>query len=65
MAAMSLRPRTEGWIMLAPALAVYLMFAVYPMFDVVVMSFSPALLLAGFLILWGLLDAVSTAHPLA
>jgi raffinose/stachyose/melibiose transport system permease protein len=40
MAAMSLRPRTEGWIMLAPALAVYLLFALYPMFDVVVMSFS-------------------------
>lgn len=40
MAAISLRPRTEGWAMLAPALAVYLLFAVYPMFDVVVMSFS-------------------------
>lgn len=40
MAAISLRPRTEGWVMLAPALAVYLLFAVYPMFDVVVMSFS-------------------------
>lgn len=40
MAGISLRPRTEGWIMLAPALTVYLLFAVYPMFDVVVMSFS-------------------------
>lgn len=40
MAAISLRPRTEGWVMLAPALAVYLLFAVYPMADVVIMSFS-------------------------
>ncbi len=30
----------QGWLMLAPALAVYLLFAVYPMFDVVLMSFS-------------------------
>lgn len=36
----SIRPAQEGWIMLAPALAVYLLFAVYPMFDVIVMSFS-------------------------
>ena len=35
-----LRPAAHGWFMLAPALAVYLLFAVYPMFDVVVMSFS-------------------------
>lgn len=35
-----LRPWAQGWLMLAPALAVYLLFAVYPMFDVVVMSFS-------------------------
>lgn len=33
-------PRTEGWLMLAPALVVYLLFAVYPMVDVVHMSFS-------------------------
>lgn len=40
MAAISLRPTGVGWVMLAPALAVYLLFAVYPMFDVVIMSFS-------------------------
>ena len=39
-ASVSLRPRTEGWLMLAPALAVYLLFALYPMLDVVHMSFS-------------------------
>lgn len=40
MAKVSLRPKAEGWVMLAPALAVYLLFAVYPMVDVTVMSFS-------------------------
>jgi raffinose/stachyose/melibiose transport system permease protein len=37
---MSLSPKAEGWLMLAPALIVYLLFAVYPMIDVVHMSFS-------------------------
>lgn len=36
----SLSPVTTGWLMLSPALCVYLLFAVYPMFDVLVMSFS-------------------------
>ena len=36
----TLRPATMGWLMLGPALGVYLLFAVYPMFDVIVMSFS-------------------------
>jgi raffinose/stachyose/melibiose transport system permease protein len=36
----SLRPATTGWLMLGPAVGVYLLFAVYPMFDVIVMSFS-------------------------
>jgi raffinose/stachyose/melibiose transport system permease protein len=40
MAKLSLSPRSEGWLMLAPALAVYLLFAVYPMLDVVHMSFA-------------------------
>jgi raffinose/stachyose/melibiose transport system permease protein len=31
--------RAQGWMMLAPAMAVYLMFAVYPMIDVILMSF--------------------------
>lgn len=37
---MTLSPKTEGWLMLAPALVVYLLFAVYPMLDVGIMSFS-------------------------
>lgn len=37
---MSLSPKAEGWLMLAPALIVYLLFAVYPMIDVVHMSFA-------------------------
>lgn len=34
------RAKVQGYILLAPALFVYLLFAVYPMFDVVRMSFS-------------------------
>ncbi|WP_307233527.1 carbohydrate ABC transporter permease [Pararhizobium capsulatum] len=37
---MSLRPSMQGYILLAPALIVYLLFAVYPMIDVIKMSFS-------------------------
>lgn len=37
---LSLGPGTQGYILLLPALIVYLLFAVYPMFDVVRMSFS-------------------------
>jgi raffinose/stachyose/melibiose transport system permease protein len=37
---LSLRPITQGYILLAPALIVYLLFAVYPMIDVIRMSFS-------------------------
>ncbi|WP_407692783.1 carbohydrate ABC transporter permease [Rhizobium herbae] len=37
---MSLRPSTQGYVLLAPALIVYLLFAVYPMIDVIRMSFS-------------------------
>lgn len=40
MAKASLHPYAAGWLMLAPALGVYLLFAVYPMVDVVLMSFS-------------------------
>jgi len=36
----SLRAGMEGYFLLAPALIVYLLFAVYPMFDVIRMSFS-------------------------
>lgn len=39
MTTQSLTPKTEGWLMLAPALAVYLLFAVYPMLDVIRLSF--------------------------
>ncbi|MBP1860245.1 raffinose/stachyose/melibiose transport system permease protein [Rhizobium herbae] len=37
---LSLRPSTQGYVLLAPALIVYLLFAVYPMIDVIRMSFS-------------------------
>jgi raffinose/stachyose/melibiose transport system permease protein len=37
---LSLRPSVQGYILLAPALIVYLLFAVYPMLDVIRMSFS-------------------------
>lgn len=33
-------PQMQGYVLLAPALVVYLLFAVYPMFDVIRMSFS-------------------------
>jgi raffinose/stachyose/melibiose transport system permease protein len=36
----SLRPDLQGYILLAPALIVYLLFALYPMLDVIRMSFS-------------------------
>ena len=36
----SLRPQTQGYLLLAPAVAVYALFAVYPMLNVVWMSFS-------------------------
>ncbi|MDR3440268.1 sugar ABC transporter permease [Telmatospirillum sp.] len=36
----SLRPQTQGYLLIAPALAVYALFAVYPMLNVVWMSFS-------------------------
>ncbi len=39
-ARLSLRPSTQGYVLLAPALIVYLLFAVYPMIDVIRMSFS-------------------------
>jgi raffinose/stachyose/melibiose transport system permease protein len=39
-AQLSLRPSTQGYVLLAPALIVYLLFAVYPMIDVIRMSFS-------------------------
>ncbi|MBX5132373.1 sugar ABC transporter permease [Rhizobium lentis] len=39
-ARVSLRPSMQGYVLLAPALIVYLLFAVYPMIDVVRMSFS-------------------------
>jgi raffinose/stachyose/melibiose transport system permease protein len=32
--------QTQGWILLAPALAIYLAFAVYPMIDVFILSFQ-------------------------
>ena len=35
----SLRPAQVGWLMLGPAVSVYLLFALYPMIDVIVMSF--------------------------
>lgn len=35
-----LKSTTTGWLMLAPAVGVYLLFAVYPMLDVILMSFS-------------------------
>lgn len=40
MAKASLHPYAAGWLMLAPALGVYLLFAVYPMVDVMLMSVS-------------------------
>ncbi|KQU03584.1 carbohydrate ABC transporter permease [Rhizobium sp. Leaf453] len=36
----SLRPSLQGYVLLGPALIVYLLFAVYPMIDVIRMSFS-------------------------
>lgn len=36
----SLRPQTQGYILLAPAVAIYLLFAVYPMLDVFRLSVS-------------------------
>jgi len=36
----SMRPRTQGYLLLAPAVLIYLLFAVYPMLNVVHMSFS-------------------------
>lgn len=39
-AQLSMRPGAQGYILLAPALIVYLLFAVYPMIDVIRMSFS-------------------------
>ncbi|KRB55164.1 ABC transporter permease [Rhizobium sp. Root708] len=36
----SMGPQMQGYVLLAPALVVYLLFAVYPMFDVIRMSFS-------------------------
>ncbi|OLP53158.1 ABC transporter permease [Rhizobium rhizosphaerae] len=39
-ASQSARPERQGYVLLAPALIVYLLFAVYPMIDVVRMSFS-------------------------
>ncbi len=36
----SLRPNQQGYVLLGPALIVYLLFAVYPMIDVIRMSFS-------------------------
>ncbi|UPA26883.1 carbohydrate ABC transporter permease [Shinella oryzae] len=39
-ARVSLRPSMQGYVLLAPALIVYLLFAVYPMIDVIRMSFS-------------------------
>jgi raffinose/stachyose/melibiose transport system permease protein len=37
---LSLGPSMQGYVLLVPALTVYLLFAVYPMMDVVRMSFS-------------------------
>lgn len=37
---LSLKPSMQGYVLLVPALIVYLLFAVYPMIDVVRMSFS-------------------------
>ncbi|QRM57864.1 sugar ABC transporter permease [Sinorhizobium sp. BG8] len=39
-ARLTLRPSMQGYVLLAPALIVYLLFAVYPMIDVIRMSFS-------------------------
>jgi raffinose/stachyose/melibiose transport system permease protein len=39
-ARLSLQPSLQGYILFAPALIVYLLFAVYPMIDVIRMSFS-------------------------
>ncbi|OQP87482.1 ABC transporter permease [Rhizobium rhizosphaerae] len=39
-ASQSARPERQGYVLLAPALIVYLLFAVYPMIDVIRMSFS-------------------------
>lgn len=36
----SFHPQTQGYVLLAPALAVYLLFAVWPMFDVLRLSVS-------------------------
>ncbi|QFY63242.1 sugar ABC transporter permease (plasmid) [Rhizobium grahamii] len=36
----SMGPQMQGYVLLAPALVVYLLFAVYPMVDVIRMSFS-------------------------
>lgn len=36
----SMRPQTQGYLLAAPAVLVYLLFAVYPMLNVVQMSFS-------------------------
>jgi raffinose/stachyose/melibiose transport system permease protein len=33
-------PRAQGWLLLAPALAIYAIFALYPMVDVFVLSFQ-------------------------
>lgn len=39
-ASLSMRPALQGYVLLAPALLVYLLFAVYPMIDVIRMSFA-------------------------
>jgi len=54
-ARLPMRPQTEGYLLLAPALAVYFLFAVYPMLDVIRMSFSS----------WNGLDAESSFVGLA
>lgn len=61
----SLRPSAQGYILVAPALIVYLLFAVYPMINVVHMSFSSWNGLASHstFVGWANYKAIFTADP--